>query len=98
MKRMSLTKTYKELDKDTWLEALNTLKPDSSSRGFMTYTGPSGYKAYNKAIRVHFNLMNLNQAYEASKFTSDEYDSMKNMINSDDDKDVMLAESILETK
>jgi len=95
---MNLTKNYKKLEKKEFEEFFSENLQPESDRGFVVHTGQGGYESYNKAIRKHFNLMNLNQAYNNLVFTSDEYESIKEMINSDDNRDVVLAESILETK
>lgn len=67
-------------------------------RNMVFYTNSDGMEKFNHTIRTLTSQIQLDDLRDNGKFTSDEYNRIKEMIDSLDWDNLIVAESIMEQK
>lgn len=67
-------------------------------REFVVMSGPEGRAQIRHAVMQHELIYTLDFLIQAGKVTITEYNSIKEMINSEDRRDLLIADVIIETK
>lgn len=68
------------------------------SRKIVIHTGTKGEEQLNKAFKEHVLYSIFEFMYESGEILEEEYSSIKDMINSPDEKDKYLAQQIIKSK
>jgi hypothetical protein len=92
--------TYRKLSKKELSDAMADLSkiPMPEKRPYTILTGRKGMRQFDKNIKQAANMLLLESLERRGLVTKAEFRSIEDMINSDDYRDVTMAEAILEIK